>query len=155
MTTNGRAWLSPYGCELLRDELDRLLLIHRADTGPEDDTDAWARRRWRERRIRHLQELLLTADIGNAPPDDGVVEAGMVLTVRFGDAPDDETFLLADGDVPASANVEVYSSASPIGSALLGAREGESRLCRLPGDRTLSVTVRRVRPYGRPMSPTD
>lgn len=148
--TPGRGWVSPDGCALLQDELDRLLRVHRTDVDPDPDADAWARRRWRERRIRRFQELLLTAGAREAPPDDGVVEAGMVLTVRFGNAPDDETILLADGDVPATTDVEVYSSASPIGSALLGAREGDSRVCRLPDDRTVAVTVHRVRPFRRP-----
>lgn len=145
MTTNGRAWLSPQDCAQARDELDRLLLTHRAGFHGGDD-DAWARRRWRERRIRHLQELLLTAEIGGAPPDDGVVEPGMLLTVRF-DGSRDETVLLADGDTAVTEDVEVYSSASPIGDALLGAREGETRVCQLPGARTVSVTVLTAKPY--------
>jgi transcription elongation factor GreA len=149
MKTNARAWLSPQGCEQVRDELDRLLLAHRAGIRADDDTEAWARHRWRERRIRHLQELLLTAEIGGAPPDDGVVEAGMVMTVRFDSSPVEETVLLADGEDAASAEIEVYSSASPIGCALLGAREGETRACRLPGGRTVSITVLAAKPYHR------
>lgn len=149
MTTNARAWLSPQGCEQVRDELDRLLLAHRAGVRADDDADAWAQQRWRERRIRHLQELLLTAEIGSAPPDNGVVEAGMVLTVRFDGSPEDETVLLADSEDAASTEIEVYSSASPIGVALLGAREGETRACQLPGGRTVSVTVLAATPYRR------
>lgn len=147
MTKNGRTWLSPHGCEQVRDELDRLLLAHRTGPRTDDDIGMWAERRWRERRIRHLQELLLSAEIGGAPPDDGIVEAGMVLTVRFDDASDDETLLLADGDAPGAPDLEVCSSSSPIGLVLLGAREGETRVCRLPDDRTISVTVHSARPY--------
>ncbi|GAA4763523.1 GreA/GreB family elongation factor [Actinomycetospora chibensis] len=151
MTTNRPAWLSPQGCEQVRDELERLLLEHRAGFQPEHDADAdadaWARHRWRERRIRHLQELLLTAEIGSAPPDDGLVEAGMLLTVQFDGSSEEETVLLGDGDVPAAADVEVYSTASPIGRALLGAIEGETRTCQLPAGRTVSVTVLTARPY--------
>ncbi len=147
MTANGQAWLSAHGCEQVRDELDRLLLAHRAGFRAGDDADAWARYRWRERRIRHLQELLLTAEIGIAPPDDGVVEAGMILTVRFDGSPEEETVLLADGAAAVTSDVEVYSSASPIGRTLLGAREGETRVCGLPGGHTVSVTVLTAKPY--------
>lgn len=56
MSTSARPWLSPQGHEQVRDELDRLLLSHRAGLGAEEgsDADAWARHQWRERRIRHL-----------------------------------------------------------------------------------------------------
>jgi transcription elongation factor GreA len=122
MGTNGRTWLSPQGYEQARHE-------------------------WRERRIRHLQELLLTAEVGARPADDGVAEAGMVLTVRFDDSPDVETFLLADGDASASAEMEVYSSASPIGRALVGAHEGDTRSALLPDGTTLTVTLVTAQPY--------
>ena len=42
------------------------------------------------RRIRQLQELLLTAAVGAQPPDDGIAEPGMVLTVRYADQDDTE-----------------------------------------------------------------
>lgn len=150
MSTNRRAWLSPQGYEQIRHELDRLLLSHRSDLGRLDggvEDDAWVGRQWRERQIRHLQELLLTADVGEAPPDDGIAEAGMVVTVRFGDSAETETCLLADGDAPASAGMDVYSSASPIGRALWGAAEGDTRGCSLPDGRTISVTLVTARPY--------
>lgn len=150
MGTNGRTWLSPQGYEQARDELERLLLSHRSGVDRPDnagDVDGWTRHEWRERRIRHLQELLLTAEVGARPADDGVAEAGMVLTVRFDDSPDVETLLLADGDASASAEMEVYSSASPIGRALLGAHEGDTRSALLPDGTTLSVTLVAAHPY--------
>jgi transcription elongation factor GreA len=91
---DGGAWLSAQGYQQTRTELDRLLLSHRSDRGRLDDDDAGARHRWRERRIRHLQELLLGATVGTAPADDGIAEPGMVLTVRIDDDPETETFLL-------------------------------------------------------------
>ena len=49
-----------------------------------------------EGRIRQLEATLDRAKVGETPPDDGVVEPGMVVTYRFvGDADDEtETFLL-------------------------------------------------------------
>ena len=36
----------------------------------------------REARIRQLQQLLESAQVGEAPPDDGVVEPGTIVTAR-------------------------------------------------------------------------
>ena len=50
-----------------------------------------------EARIRQLTQLLQTADIGETPADDGVVEPGMLVTVEiFGD---EETFLLGTREI--------------------------------------------------------
>lgn len=151
MSTNDRARLRPRAYDQARAELEQLLLSHRADAPHDDgaDVEAWARREWRERRIRHLQELLLTASVGEPPPDDGVAEAGMVVTVRLDDAADTETFLLAESHVvPTSAEIDVYSLASPIGRALVGAREGDTRSCLLPDGQTMSITLVAATPYG-------
>lgn len=150
MSTNDWVWLSPQGFQEARTELDRLLLSQRCAPGQHEgnvDAQAWARHEWRERRIRHLQELLLTAEVGGAPPDDGIAEAGMVLTVRFDDSSDIETFLLADAAAPNDAQMDVYSSASPIGRAMTGAREGDTCTCRLPDGHTISITLLVAKPY--------
>lgn len=148
MTANAGTWLSAHGYQQIRNELDRLLLSHRSGPPlPDGDEDAWARHGWRERRIRHLQELLLDATVGSAPADDGVAEPGMVLTVRVDDDPETETFLLAERGVPAAPGIDVYSPASPVGRAVLGAREGEVRTCGLPDGHTISITLLSVRPH--------
>lgn len=144
----GRTWLSAQGHQEARNELERLLLSHRSDHSRDDvDDDPWARHDWRERRIRQLQELLLDAAVGVAPADDGVAEPGMVLTVRIDDAPETETFLLAGSNVPVASGIEVSSPASPVGRAVLGAREGDTRACRLPDGQTISITLLAARPY--------
>lgn len=144
----GRTWLSAQGHQEARNELERLLLSHRSDHSRDDvDDDPWARHDWRERRIRQLQELLLDAAVGVAPADDGVAEPGMVLTVRIDDAPETETFLLAGSNVPVASGIEVSSPASPVGRAVLGAREGDTRACRLPDGQTISITLLSARPY--------
>ncbi|MDD7968399.1 GreA/GreB family elongation factor [Actinomycetospora lemnae] len=150
MTESGRAWLSAQGYQQVLDELDQLLLSHRSGPPRQDgDDDAWARHRWRERRIRYLQELVLGAAVGGAPPDDGVAEPGMVLTVRLDDAAETDTFLLAESGVPADREIDVYSPASPIGQAVLGAHEGDTRPCRLPDGHTISITLVAATPYDR------
>ena len=66
-----------------------------------------------EARIRQLQELLHSAVVGETPPDDGVVEPGMIVTVEiFGDK---ETFVLGNREI-ADGDLQVFSEKSPMGS---------------------------------------
>lgn len=100
-----------------------------------------------EARIRHLQELLRSAKVGEAPKDDGIAEPGMVLTVRYDGDDDEETFLLATREEGGSGSLEVYSPDSPLGKALLGAKENESREYQLPNGKTQKVTLIKAVPY--------
>ncbi len=100
-----------------------------------------------EARIRHLQELLRNAKVGEAPPDDGLAEPGMVLTIRYEGDDETERFLLATREEGAEGKLEVYSPESPLGKALLGAKEGESRSYELPNGNTQQVTLVKAVPY--------
>ena len=100
-----------------------------------------------EARIRHLQELLRTAKVGEAPANDGVAEPGMVLTVRYEGDDEDEVFLLATREEGAEGDIEVYSPDSPLGQALLGARENETREYEVPNGSTQKVTLKKAVPY--------
>ena len=100
-----------------------------------------------EARIRHLQELLRTAKVGEAPPNDGIAEPGMVLTVRYEGDDEDEVFLLATREEGGEGDVEIYSPDSPLGQALLGAKESETREYELPNGKTQKVTLVKAVPY--------
>ncbi|MGH3424501.1 MAG: transcription elongation factor GreA, partial [Nocardioidaceae bacterium] len=71
-----------------------------------------------ESRIRQLEDLLRNAKVGEAPPDDGIVEPGMRVSVRFPDG-DEESFLLGSREVTTDS-VEAYSEKSPLGAAING-----------------------------------
>src|SRR5207237_10043845 len=73
-----------------------------------------------EARIRHLQELLRNAKVGEAPANDGLAEPGKVLTIRYDGDEDTEKFLLATREEGAEGGLEIYSPESPLGKALLG-----------------------------------
>jgi transcription elongation factor GreA len=139
--TTPRVWLSPQAHHRLRNELATLL------ASPQTDPD-FATRRDRETRIRRINELLTNAIVGEDPPDDGVAEPGMVLTVRFDDTGETETFLLGARGAESGA-VEVYSPDSPLGAAVHGARRGEQRAYRTPSGATVLVTLLNAVPYGR------
>jgi transcription elongation factor GreA len=99
-----------------------------------------------EGRIVQLQELLRTAKVGEAPVSEGVAGPGMFVTVRF-DGDDEESFLIGSREETETANVEVYSAASPLGRALTGAREGDTVEYEAPTGRTIKVQLLSAKPF--------
>lgn len=96
-----------------------------------------------ELRIRQLTQLLATAVIGT-PPDDGVVEPGMLVTVElFGE---DETFLLGSRE-SADGDLQVFSEASPLGAAINGLRVGDTTSYLAPNGKTIDVTIKAAKPF--------
>src|SRR5205823_5345215 len=100
-----------------------------------------------EGRIRQLQQLLRDAKVGEAPVRAGMAGPGMVVTVRFQDDPDTETFLIGSREEAETAGVEVYSAASPLGKALTGANEGDTVSYETPAGKTIKVTVVSAKPF--------
>ncbi|MHA6798479.1 transcription elongation factor GreA [Bounagaea algeriensis] len=100
-----------------------------------------------ESRIRQLQELLRTAKVGDVPTEQGVAKPGSVLTVRFSDDEETEKFLLATREEGAHGELEVYSPSSPLGQALIDAREGETVEYELPNGGTMQVTLVKAEPF--------
>ncbi|WP_173139890.1 GreA/GreB family elongation factor [Kibdelosporangium persicum] len=159
-STSSRHWLSQHAHAALRDELARLLR-HQHTTGnadpdvttaDRDDHDTIVRTGQRQARIREIQDLLRDAVVGEDPPDDGIAEPGMVLTVRYDDDNDTETFLLGLRHEAELGDIEVYSPDSPIGIALYGARRGEQRTYTVPNGDTVRVTLLDAAPYGHHQS---
>jgi transcription elongation GreA/GreB family factor len=101
----------------------------------------------RQARIRQIQELLSAAVVGEDPPDDGIAEPGMVLTVRYDDTGEIETFLLGVRGAE-ETDIDVYSTQSPLGRAISGAHVGEQRTYCIPSGVTLPVTLLKAMPYG-------
>ncbi|MDR7302714.1 transcription elongation factor GreA [Haloactinomyces albus] len=100
-----------------------------------------------ESRIRQLQELLRTAKVGDVPTESGIARPGSVLTVRYDGEDEDEQFLLANREEGAHGELEVYSPSSPLGQALLDAKEGETREYDLPNGGTMQVTLVKAEPF--------
>jgi transcription elongation factor GreA len=90
---------------------------------------------------------LINAVVGEDPPDDGIAEPGMVVTIRYDDTGDTETFLLGVRGAE-YGDMEVYSIHSPLGAAVAGARAGQRRAYTLPSGVTLTVTLLSAVPYG-------
>jgi transcription elongation factor GreA len=142
------AWISPQAYERLQRELATLreLCTAAAAAGDSDPNSAAVQRGW-QARIQQIHDLLVNAVVGEDPPNDGIAEPGMVLTIRDDDTGDTETFLLGvrGAEYP---DIEVYSNQSPLGAAITGARPGERRAYTLPSGATLTVTLLNAVPYG-------
>jgi transcription elongation factor GreA len=148
MSTTQRVWLTPQAHHRLRNELTALLAPVRVRPDDEADPSGIVPERARDLRIRQISDLLANAVVGEDPPDDGIAEPGMVLTVRFDDTGEIETFLLGVRDAEHGA-IEVYSADSPLGAAVNGARRGEQHAYRVPSGATVRVTLLNAVPYGR------
>src|SRR5919107_3878602 len=98
-----------------------------------------------EARIRQLTQLLRDARVGEAPTSAGVAGPGMVVEVRYDGDDDSETFLI--GSREDKASIPVYSSNSPLGLALTGAKVGEKVTYTLPNGRSMTVDLLSAEPY--------
>lgn len=92
-----------------------------------------------EARIRQLKHMLENAHIGTPPASEaGVVSAGMVVTAEI--AGDVMKFLIGSREI-SSGDLDVYSEKSPLGSAVLGAKIGETVSYTTPTQKIISVKI--------------
>jgi len=80
-----------------------------------------------EGRIRQIESILEDAEVVSPAPD-GVVGLGSIIAIVYeGDSDSDaEKYLIGHvEEQPASKDVSVMSPSSPLGSALLGSKEGD------------------------------
>jgi transcription elongation factor GreA len=98
-----------------------------------------------EGRIRQLKHMLEHAHIGTPPASEsGVVGQGMLITVDI--AGDKLKFLLGSREI-ASGEFDVYSEKSPLGSAVLGAKVGETVNYLAPNGKSIQVAILEAQPY--------
>lgn len=149
MTSTERLWMTREAQTRLKSELAALRSrpsVEVPDDFMDHDEDHVANYAARQARIRQIQDLLNNAVVGENPPDDGIAEPGMVLTVRYDDTGELETFLLGIRGAE-DADIDVYSMQSPLGRAIAGARPGEQRTYTIPNGASLPVTLLKAVPY--------
>lgn len=103
-----------------------------------------------EARIAQLEDMLRRAEVGATPPDDGVVEPGMLVTYKFEGDDDDEveTFLLLGArEAAPSEDVTVYTPEAPLGAAINGHKRGETVAYEAPNGKQLKVTIVDAKPF--------
>lgn len=99
-----------------------------------------------EARIRVLTELLRHAKVGAAPHGNGVVESGTVVTATIQGDPSE--FLLGSREiVDAGSELDVYSEGSPLGTAIVGHKVGDTVVYTAPNGKDITVVISKVEPY--------
>jgi transcription elongation factor GreA len=162
--TDNVAWLTQDAYDRLREELDHLMGPARTEIAKrieaaraEGDLSenggyhaAKEQQGHQEARIRQLQALLQRAKVGEAPADNGVVQPGMTIEIRFAGDDDVETFLLGSRELLAldeSVDIEVYSPQSPLGEAITGQRPGDTVSYETPTGAVVKVEIVSAKPY--------
>ena len=98
-----------------------------------------------ELRIRVLTQLLRNATVGDAPESHGVVESGTVVTATI--QGDRTVFLVGNREMSDGTDIDVYSEGSPLGTAIIGLKVGESKSYVAPNGKTITVEILDVETY--------
>jgi transcription elongation GreA/GreB family factor len=142
-------WLSRHEHGRLLGELTALR-SRRSIEVPDDflDYDATriARHSARRARIRAIEDLLARAIVAEGTAGNPA-EPGTIVTIRYEDTGETETFRLGRYGAK-DADVKVYSTLSPLGRAIAGARPGERRVYSIPDGADLVVTLISAVPDG-------
>jgi transcription elongation factor GreA len=93
-----------------------------------------------EARIRQLKHMLENAHIGEPPASEsGIVGQGMRVIVDI--MGDEMHFLLGSREIDIEG-LDVYSEKSPLGSAVMGQKIGETVTYTAPNGREIKVTIK-------------
>ncbi|WCZ32197.1 transcription elongation factor GreA [Corynebacterium massiliense] len=110
-----------------------------------------------EARIKQISEILANSTTEREGVEEGVANIGSVVHVYYNDDKDDKETFLIGTRAAASDNkdLETYSEQSPLGAAILGAQEGETRTYSAPSGKTISVTIESAAPYDSAKAATE
>ncbi|APT92860.1 transcription elongation factor GreA [Corynebacterium phocae] len=102
-----------------------------------------------EARIKQISEILANSTTERDIDMEGLAAIGAVVHVYYnGDKDNKETFLIGTRAAASdNEDLETYSEQSPLGAAILGASEGETREYTAPNGNTISVTIVSAEPY--------
>ena len=149
---NDATWLTQEAYERLADELEYLLTIARSDIAKRiqearEEGDLKENGGYHaakeeqgkiESRINRLEEILASAQVGEAPKAHGIVQQGLVIRVELNGT--EKKFLLGSAEI-SDDKIEVYSPDSPIGSAIMGKKIGDKLDVFLPNGKVIQVKI--------------
>ena len=154
-----QTWLTQEAADRLRNELEQLegpiraeivkkIEAARAEGDLKENGGYHAAREEQgknEARIKQLKHMLEHAHIGVPPvSESGVVGSGMIITIDM--AGDEMKFLLGSREI-SSGDLDVYSEKSPLGSAVLGAKVGETVSYTAPNGKIFKVAILEAQPF--------
>ena len=146
------SWLTQEAYDRLAEELETLINVGRADIAKRiqearEEGDLKENGGYHaakeeqgkiEARINRIEQIISTAQVGDAPKAHGVVEQGLVITVNLNGSK--KKFLLGSAEI-SDDSVEVYSPDSPIGSAILGKKVGDDLEVFLPNGKAIKIKI--------------
>jgi len=158
-TTNGTPWLTQEAYDRLKEELDHISGPYRQEIvdrieAARDEGDlrenagyhaAREEQSKNEGRIQELKALLENAEVGEAAADDGIVKPGMFIECKL--AGNTMKFVLGSREIAGNSDVEVYSVASPLGTAIEGRKAGDTVTYQAPNGKDIEVELVSVTPY--------
>ncbi|KAA8720852.1 transcription elongation factor GreA [Corynebacterium spheniscorum] len=102
-----------------------------------------------EARIKQISEILANSTTERSGIVEGVAHVGSVVHVYYnGDENQKETFLIGTRAAASdNKDLETYSEQSPLGAAIIGAQEGDTREYTAPNGNTITVTIVSAEPY--------
>ena len=124
-----------------RDEITQRIAAARAEGDLSENGGYQAAREEQgknEGRINELIVKLRNAKIMEAP------DAGSIVTSDMGGR--EMVYVLGSRDIAVATDYDVISPESPIGAAILGAKEGDTVSYKAPNGREISVTITRATP---------
>jgi len=127
-------WMTQASLDRLKDELSEL-----EREGQDAD----------QARIGELRDLIRRAQV-DKKPDDGLVEPGMRIEVRFERDGSTLDFVLGSREMTEldpALDIDVYSPTSPLGAAIVGKYVGDSVSYAAPTGEQ-SVTILAAHPFG-------
>ena len=101
-----------------------------------------------EARIRQLTQMLETAVVGEAPTASDTAGPGMVVEVAFdGDRSDTDRYLLGSREDKGTSGLNAISLNSPLGTALTGAKVGDTVTYALPNGSSVTAEILSTEPF--------
>lgn len=96
-------------------------------------------------RIAQIAQMIDRAEVGQAA-DDGTISPGFKVGYKMGGMDADEC-LLGAREMMTGADIQVISPQSPLGSALIGAKAGDTVEYTAPNGNTIEVEILEAAPY--------
>lgn len=154
MSDDNKTWLTQAAVDKLQAELDKLIanrsavateINARREEGDLKENGGYHAAREeqgkQESRIRQLEEIIRTAEVGEPPKNTGEIVVGTVVKIRYEGDDDEEKFLIGSREIAATTDLQVYSPESALGQALLGHKKNDDITYTAPTGKGITVHV--------------